>query len=162
MASDIFLKLGDIKGESADAKHKDEVEVTNLSWAITNHGSMHTGQGGGTGKATFGDIQVTKMVDKASPVLQQACATGEHYKEATITARKQGKVQIEFLTYKLTDVIVTGVSTQAGGDGQNSYYTENVSLQFAKVVVEYKAQKADGTPDASVFFKYNIKGNVKL
>jgi type VI secretion system secreted protein Hcp len=27
MAMDIFAKLGDIKGESTDDKHKDEVEV---------------------------------------------------------------------------------------------------------------------------------------
>ena len=27
MASDIFAKLGDIKGESLDSKHKDEIEV---------------------------------------------------------------------------------------------------------------------------------------
>jgi type VI protein secretion system component Hcp len=27
MASDIFAKIGDIKGESLDSKHKDEFEV---------------------------------------------------------------------------------------------------------------------------------------
>ena len=27
MASDIFAKIGDIKGESLDSKHKDEIEV---------------------------------------------------------------------------------------------------------------------------------------
>ena len=27
MAADIFAKIGDIKGESLDVKHKDEVEV---------------------------------------------------------------------------------------------------------------------------------------
>ena len=32
MASDIFAKLGDIKGESLDDKHKDEIEV--LSYLV--------------------------------------------------------------------------------------------------------------------------------
>ena len=36
MASDIFAKIGDIKGESADAKHKDEIEVLSFSWGVTN------------------------------------------------------------------------------------------------------------------------------
>ena len=36
MASDIFAKLGDIKGESLDNKHKDEIEVLSWSWGVTN------------------------------------------------------------------------------------------------------------------------------
>ena len=31
MAIDIFAKIGDIKGESADSKHKDEIEVLSFS-----------------------------------------------------------------------------------------------------------------------------------
>ena len=34
MAADIFAKLGDIKGESVDSKHKDEVEVLSWSWGV--------------------------------------------------------------------------------------------------------------------------------
>ncbi|KAF5407941.1 MAG: hypothetical protein Udaeo2_19210 [Candidatus Udaeobacter sp.] len=34
MASDIFAKLGDIKGESIDDKHKDEIEVLSFSWGV--------------------------------------------------------------------------------------------------------------------------------
>ena len=36
MATDIFAKIGDIKGESLDAKHKDEIEVLSFSWGVTN------------------------------------------------------------------------------------------------------------------------------
>jgi hypothetical protein len=36
MASDIFAKIGDIKGESTDNKHKDEIEVLSFSWGVTN------------------------------------------------------------------------------------------------------------------------------
>ena len=38
MASDIFAKIGDIKGESLDDKHKDEIEVLSWSWGVTNAG----------------------------------------------------------------------------------------------------------------------------
>jgi type VI secretion system secreted protein Hcp len=160
MASDIFAKIGDIKGESLDAKHKDEIEVLSFSWGVTNAGSMASGTGGGTGKANFHDLTFVHRVDKASPVLMQACAGGDHFKEATITHRKAGKGQQEFFVYKLTDVIITGVSH--GGGNQDGDYTENVSLQFAKVAVEYKPQKADGSLEAGLHFKYDIKGNVKI
>ena len=71
MASDIFAKLGDIKGESNDAKHKDEIEVLSWSWGVTQTGSMAHGGGGGEGKATFHDLHFMHHIDKASPVLMQ-------------------------------------------------------------------------------------------
>ena len=154
MASDIFAKLGDIKGESLDDKHKDEIEVLSWSWGVTNAGSMGHGSGGGEGKASFHDLSFTHKVDKASPVLMQACATGVHLKEATITNRKAGKGQQEFLVIKMNDVIVTSVTHgNAGSDGAS----ENVSIAFAKVNVEYKPQKADGSLDAGIHFKYDLK-----
>ena len=154
MASDIFAKIGDIKGESLDSKHKDEIEVLSYSWGMTNAGSMAHGSGGGEGKATFHDLSFTHVIDKSSPVLMQACATGTHYKDATITHRKAGKGQHEYLVVKMNDVIVTSVTHGGSGDG----HSENVSLSFAKVAVEYKPQKPDGSLDAGVHFKYDIKG----
>ena len=53
MASDIFAKLGDIKGESSDDKHKDEIEVLSFSWGVANPGHIH---GGAPGQATFQDL----------------------------------------------------------------------------------------------------------
>ena len=91
MASDIFAKLGDIKGESADDKHKGEIELLSWSWGVTNEGAAHAGGGAGAGKATFHDLSFTHTIDKASPVLLRACATGVHLKEATITHRKAGR-----------------------------------------------------------------------
>jgi type VI secretion system secreted protein Hcp len=153
MASDIFAKLGDIKGESLDDKHKDEIEVLSYSWGVTNAGSMGHGSGGGEGKATFHDMSFVHNIDKASPVLMQVCATGTHLKEATITHRKAGKGQQEFWVIKMNDVIVTGVTHGGSSDG----HSENVSLAFAKVNVEYKPQKADGSLDAGIHFKYDLK-----
>jgi type VI secretion system secreted protein Hcp len=155
MAADIFAKLGDIKGESNDAKHKDEIEVLSYSWGVTNAGSMGHGGGGGDGRATFHDLSFVHYVDKAHPVLLQTCATGTHLPEATITARKAGsKDQLDYLIIKMNDVIITGVTHGGSGDGA---HTENVSLAFAKVAVEYKPQKADGSLDAGIHFKYHLK-----
>jgi type VI secretion system secreted protein Hcp len=155
MASDIFAKLGDIKGESADSKHKDEIEVLSYSWGVSNAGSMSHGSGGGEGKATFHDLSFVHKIDKSSPNLLLACATGTHIKEATITHRKAGKEQHEYLIVKLNDVIITGVTHGGSGDG----HSENVSLSFAKVDFQYKMQKPDGSLDAPVNFKYDLKSN---
>jgi type VI secretion system secreted protein Hcp len=156
MAADIFAKLGDIKGESLDDKHKDEIEVLSWSWGVSNASNAATGSGAGAGRASFHDLSFTHKIDKASPVLMQACATGVHLKDATITHRKAGKGQQEFLVIKMNDVIVTGVShSDSGADGS----MESVTLAFAKVDLEYKPQKADGTLDAAIAFKFDLKAN---
>ena len=156
MASDIFAKIGDIKGESLDDKHKDEIEVLSFSWGVTNAGVISPGGGGGAGKATFQDLSIVHHIDKASPLLLKACATGTHIKDATITHRKAGKGQQEYLIVKLNDVIITGV-THGGASGQP--FSESVSLAFAKVDLEYKPQKPDGSLDAGIHFKYDLKAN---
>jgi len=157
MAADIFAKIGDIKGESLDDKHKDEIEVLSFSWGVTNAAVISGGGGGaGAGKATFQDLSIVHNVDKASPLLLKACATGMHIKDATITHRKAGKGQQEYLIVKLNDVIITGV-THGGTGGQP--FSESVSLAFAKVDLEYKPQKQDGSLDAGIHFKYDLKAN---
>jgi type VI secretion system secreted protein Hcp len=155
MASDIFAKLGDIKGESLDSKHKDEIEVLSWSWGVTNAVTL-SGTGAGQGKASFHDLSFTHKIDKASPVLMQACATGVHLKEATITHRKAGKGQQEFLIIKMNDVIITAMTDADSSDGES---TETVSLAFAKIDMAYRPQKADGSLDAGIHFKYDLKAN---
>jgi type VI secretion system secreted protein Hcp len=156
MLSDIFAKIEGIKGESLDAKHKDEIEVLSVSWGVTNSGSVVSGGGGGGGKATFQDLSIVHRIDKASPLLMKACATGTHVKEATITYRKGGKDQQDYLIIKLNDIIITGVTDDAAS-GQTE--SENFSLAFAKIDLEYKPQKADGSLDTGIHFKYDLKAN---
>ena len=69
MAVDVFLKLGDIKGESKDSKHAGEIDVLSWSWGVSQTGTMAYGGGGGAGKANFSDLSFMHAVDKASPVL---------------------------------------------------------------------------------------------
>jgi type VI secretion system secreted protein Hcp len=156
MASEIFAKIGDIKGESLDSKHKDEIEVLSFSWGVTNTGAKGFGGGGGEGKATFHDLSFVHNIDKASPMLMQACATGTHVKEATITHRKAGKDQQDYLIIKMNDIIITGVTD---GDASGQGGSETVSLAFAKIDLEYKPQKADGSLDTGIHFKYDLKAN---
>ena len=87
----------------------------------------------------------------------KSCATGTHIPEATITVRKAGKGQQDYLIIKMTDVLITGVALSIAGDDSSG--AENVTLQTSKVDLEYKAQKADGSLDAGLHFKYDIKAN---
>ncbi len=157
MSAAIFARIGVIKGESLDAKHKDEIDVLSWSWGLAQSGPVAQGGGGGAGKAHFQDLNFTHRVDKASPVLMTRCATGQHIKDATLTVRKAGEGQVEYLVITMSDVLVTSVSDSgsAGGDGP----IEDVTLAFAKVDLEYKPQNPDGSIDAGVHFAFDLKAS---
>jgi type VI secretion system secreted protein Hcp len=148
MAVDYFLKIDGISGESADLKHKNEIQLEAFSWGETRAGGGPTGSGGGAGKVQMQDITFTMTVSKASPRLLLSCATGKHIKEAVLTARRAGKSQQEFLIIKLNDVIVT--SYQTGGSAQAEVPFDQLSLGFSKIQMEYRPQKADGSLDAPI------------
>src|SRR6186997_3130883 len=152
---DYFLKFDGIKGESADAKHKDEIDIEAWSWGETNAGG-HASGGGGGGKVSMQDFHFVMRMNTASVSLMKACATGEHINEATLTARKAGKGQAEFLVIKMNDVLISSYQT-GGSEGSNAVPTDQVSFNFAKIDVTYKPQKADGSLEAGIQFKYDLK-----
>ena len=156
MAASIFGRIGTIKGESRDAKHKDEIEILSWSWGVSQTGTTGP-RGGGAGKASFHDFTFTHHVDKASPALMRACATGEHIKDATITVRKAGKGQQEYLVITMTDVLVTSVSMSVSAEADST--AEGVTLTFAKVDLAYMPQKPDGSLDAGIHFIFDLKAN---
>jgi len=155
MAMSIFARIGTIKGESQDAKHKDEIDVLSWSWGVSQSDNAGHGGGGGAGKASFHDFNFTHHVDKASPLVMKACATGQHISDATITVRKAGEGQQEYLIIKMTDILVTSVSTSVSAEGGTTI--ESVVIAFAKVDLEYKPQKPDGSLDVGLHFKYDLK-----
>ena len=159
MAVDMFLKLDDIKGESADDKHTGEIDVLAWSWGLSQTGTTHMGGGGGAGKVSVQDISITKYLDKSSPNLLLACCNGKHFKEGLLTVRKAGEKPLEYLKVTMKEVLVSSI--QSGGSGGEDRLTENLSLNFAEFKVEYTPQKADGSGDAAVEAGFNIAKNVK-
>ncbi len=159
MAVDMFLKVDEIKGESNDREHKDEIDVLAWSWGMSQSGSTHTGGGGGAGKANVQDISVTKWVDKATPNLMRLCLKGKHFKEAVLIVRKAGDTPLEYVKIMMFDGLVTSVSS--GGSGGEDRLTENVSFNFAKFTYEYAPQKHDGSGDAAVPITFDIRENAE-
>jgi type VI secretion system secreted protein Hcp len=159
MAMDMFIQIGTIKGESRDKVHKEKIDVLAWSWGMSNSGSAHMGGGAGAGKVNVQDLSITKYIDKSSTDLMLAACNGKHFPDATLIVRKAGEKPVEYLKIKLTDVLITSVST--GGSGGEDRLTENVSLNFAKVKVDYTPQKQDGSADSTLSMGWDIAGNVK-
>lgn len=156
-----FLKIDGIAGESADAAHKGEIEVESWSWGLSNTGSTSSGGGAGSGRVSFRDFHFVTRISTASPSLVQACATGSHLKEANLSGVRsvgQGK-GIDFLEYRLRDVLVTSVDH---GDGAADVPSEQFSLSYAKIEMSYIPQSASGKMGAAVAAGYDLKKNRKI
>jgi type VI secretion system secreted protein Hcp len=159
MAVDMFLKIKGIQGESKDDKHKDEIDVLSWSWGETQTGTFAAGGGGGAGKVAMQDFHFVMKVNKASPKLLQACATGSHIGDVTLVCRKAGgKEGQEFIKVVFADCLVSSYQTGASSGG-DEIPTEQISLNFAEIKYDYRAQKADGTLDGPVSAGYNIQKN---
>jgi type VI secretion system secreted protein Hcp len=156
MAVDYFLQIAGIEGESTDDKHKGWIDVDSWSWGETHPGQVAAGSGAGAGRVQIHDLHFTTRVSKASPKLFLACATGQHFKEAKLVARKAGASQQDFLTWTFSDLLVSGYHT-GGAEGGEVVPGDQISLNFAKLRVEYRAQKADGTLDAAVTAGFDAK-----
>jgi len=155
MTQDIFLKIEGITGESNDDKHKNEIEVSDWKWSVEQSSSMHSGSGGGSGKATVSDLLFWHKMDRASPNLMKYCLTGKHIGEATLVTRKSGGNPLEYFKLTMTDVIVTKVSPRSNEDG----VFEHVGLSFSQVKQEYTVQNAQGGSGGVITATYDIKQN---
>jgi type VI secretion system secreted protein Hcp len=157
---DYFIKFDGIKGESADSKHKDEIDVESWSWGETRTGTPGPGggAGAGAGKVAMQDFHFVMRLNRASPSLMRACATGEHIKMATLSGRKAGKGQQDYLTFKFHDVLVSSYQT-GGAEQADVDPVDQVSFNFAKIEVDYKLQKPDGSLAAGGQFKFDLKAN---
>ncbi|PWG63263.1 Hcp family type VI secretion system effector [Spiribacter halobius] len=157
---DCFLKIEGVDGESKDAQHADAIEVVNWSWGASQPGTMHSGGGGGTGKASFGDISVAKYVDKASPTLWKNLASGKHFESGKLTVRKAGGEQLEYLVIELKKILVASINV-GGNSGNEDRLMETVALNFAEFKISYTPQKDDGTGDAAIDFAWSIEENAE-
>ncbi len=161
MSVDMTLKIDGIKGESKLKDHTDEIDVLAWSWGMSQSGSFHTGGGGGSGKVNVQDLSFTKYVDKSSPELMLACSNGKGIDKAVLSVRKAGDKPLEYLIITMEKLLISSVST--GGSGGEDALTENVTVNFAKVKVEYQEQDDKGGPKGGkVAYGWNIEENQKL
>ena|SRR5262249_19530261 len=163
MAVDMFLKLDGIKGESKDAKHKDEIHIESFSWNFKQPYDVHGG-GMGTGKLQVNALKINKYVDASSPDLLLCISNGKHIKEGLITVRKAGEHPVEYLKIKLTQILITELDYQgqSEADGEEELM-EVVSLMFSSYHVAYQEQGKDGKPSGSPKeMGWDLKANAKL
>jgi len=116
MAFDAYLQIDGIKGESTDSEHKDWIEVLSYSTPIGQPAAAAAGST--SGRVTHQPFQIVKRTDLASPKLYEMASTGKHIKEVIVELmRASGGTPVKYMEIKMTDVIISNVSS-AGRGGQ--------------------------------------------
>lgn len=133
----LFIKLGDIKGNATD-DHKDWLVGESISFSIFR--SIAEGaqeQQRNKGKTTLGGLVITRQLSKASTKLFEACANGTFFKEVEIHLTTTVKNKQEpYLTLKISDVIITSVTSHANASG-DPLPTEEITLSYTAVEWNY-------------------------
>lgn len=145
MATDAYLQIEGIKGESMDDRHKEWIEVSNVSWNVHQPRASCVSTAGGqtNGKCELSELTFHKLADLASPILQQHCAMGKTIPKAKFEfMRADGNgAPINYYTVELENVMVSGVTPNSGEGG---IVQESVSLAYSKIKWKYAQQKVAG------------------
>lgn len=151
---DTHIKFDGVEGEATHKDHKGEIEVLSWNWHVSNANTGGlSGGGSGKGKATPGELSFVHGYDKASPVLAKNCANGKHFPTVTLTARKAGEGQKDFLKVTMKEVFITNCAPagSAGGD-----IVESVGMSYKDIEFEYKPQDDKGGLGGAVKFGWNV------
>jgi type VI secretion system secreted protein Hcp len=151
MATNFFLKLDGITGESTDSAHTGQIQV--LSWSHSfNQPTSPTRSSAGSGtveQANHADFSITKYIDSSTDDILKACWTGKQIPSGVFTGyRADGTGNgVNYLEIDFTNIVISNYSI-SGGTGDMP--VETVTLSYSKVTYTYIPQKqADGTGGAA-------------
>ena len=157
MAGDLFIKLGDITGESKSDGHVGEIEIMSWSWGATQSGSTRAISGSTAGKVNVQDLTFTKLVCTATPNILNAVCAGSSFPQALLICEKSAgnnKKPVQYLKIKLKNVLVS--SHAIGGANGSDTHTETITLNFEACETTYTPMNADGTPGAGKPVAWNV------
>lgn len=150
----MFIKIGDIIGESTDELHQGWMDLDAFSWGMTQTGSIGPG---GAGKTQVQDFHFTMKMNSGSPALMQACASGEHIRKVELSVRRP-EAKEDYLQWTMEDVVCSSFQTSGSAQG-DAIPTEQVSLNFGKIKVEYTKQDKQCKSGEKSIFQWNVERN---
>jgi type VI secretion system secreted protein Hcp len=161
MASDSYLQVDGLKGESTDTGHKDWIEILSWSHAISQPSSATANSAGGgtSGRCKHEDFVITKFVDLASPKLYEMCSSGKHISKVVIELmRASGGSPVKYLAIEMDQVVISKVSP--GVVDGNDLPVEAVSFNYGIIKWTYTQQKrADGSKGGNVTGGWSLVEN---
>ena len=132
----IFLKYGDVKGETTQTSHKQWIEISSIQWGVGR--GVSSGVGGGSKREStaphVSEIVMTKTFDISSPLLLKEALGGKAVKcNIELTQTDASGKHVAYQKYALEDALLSGYSVSSGG----ARPSESFSINFNKIDSEY-------------------------
>src|SRR5438309_1251165 len=139
MATDAYLQIDGIKGESTDSAHQGWIELTSAHWGVMQPRSATVSTAGGhtAGHSEHRTQSITKLAELASQILMKHCSMGKTIPKAKIEfmrADGDGK-RVKYYQVELENVMLSDmdqVMHEGGGIVQDA-----IGLCFSKVKWTY-------------------------
>lgn len=160
--ADLFVQVAGERGEATARGFEGWIQAQSFSYGVSQSGVSASARagGGGAGKATLTDLTITKLVDRTSPVLFTAAATGKRYPTVALHVTTGGdRGQTAFYRILLSDVLVSSVQVSGSGSDRPS---ESVSFNFAKIEIEYVVTSEKGDKSQPIKGGFDAKQNKGL
>jgi type VI secretion system secreted protein Hcp len=163
MATEIYLTLDGITGESQKTGAEGWIEIFAFSNGAHNPSGVSSGTGSGTGKVDISTISLQKQLDSSSQNLFLHCCNGTHISKGTMVVREAtgSDTTQTFFQYDMTEVFIDSISwnTSQGAGGKPN---EAISISSKTLQITYVPQNADGSLGSKQVTGWDISKNNKL
>lgn len=160
-AADIFLQLGDIKGESIAKGYAGQIELLSYTQSFRSAAAAPGSGGNVGGQAICGEITAVKAIDRSSPHLIGALLRATVIPSGLITFHPNPNLAgRDYYTVKLSAVTVVVIEQTDQPDPQR--IVERVVLRAEKFQVAYRPTSGAGSGDALVEFGWDCTKNAPL
>lgn len=158
-----YIKIGDIKGNSMDAKHKDWIEALSISQSVNRNINPTSKPADALTKSQvhLGAIEINKNADESSPELIGAVAQGKVFPTVTVDLVRVTEAGNEvFYQWTLTDAYISGYSFHGASAGQIDT-SEHFELCYSTIKWSYKKKDNKGKAQGSVDTGWDVTANKK-
>jgi type VI secretion system secreted protein Hcp len=123
-----------MQGEATAREYENWIEVLGFKHALRLESSIHAGGGGAAAKPDFDPLEITKYLDRTSPTLNHACASGKAIRTVKLdVVTIQGDRPHRLYQIVLDEVWVTAIGMVANPTSGEPRPIETVTLTFSKI-----------------------------
>ena len=133
----IYIEWEGIKGNVTADGYKDHLSVDQFGFGVARGISMDVGNCANreASRPSFSEVVLSKAADNSCTSIFQEATSAAEGKKVTIKFVQTGTEKVtEYMTYTLTDCLVSGYNVSANAEGDP---VENINLSFSGIEINY-------------------------
>jgi type VI secretion system secreted protein Hcp len=150
----IYLQVAGITGDATQQNHVQWTDIKTMQWGVTR--SMNTLAGATANREgsepAVGEVILTKTSDSSSVKLFSQACTGSSGVTATIDLVTSGNPGNTYLTFTLTNTLISSYTISAASDRPE----ETIVLNFTQVQMKYTPYDSQNNPQSPIIASYDL------